>query len=82
MSINEFLKTDQDKLETLVANYPQNIPVPVAADFLGCTQESLRQTLCDGKDIGMAWRQTGKCNRAFFIPTAKFVRWYMNTTFI
>lgn len=74
--IMEFIKKDSDELEDIIAKYPNQIPVPVAADFLHMDKENLRAVLESGK-LGLAWRKNGKLNHGYCIPTGKFVRWYI-----
>lgn len=77
MSIEEFLSNDRQRVQELIEKYPQNIPLKVCADFLGMDSNSLRQAIEDNQKIGLSWRKQGSLNRAFHIPTAVFVRWYM-----
>lgn len=82
MSIKEYLDNDVARLEQLIAEYPQQIPVPIAAKFLGCAPESLRTACEEYALFGFAWRKPGKVNKAFCIPTAVFVRWYTKGIYI
>lgn len=74
--IKSFIDADNQRLEKLIEEYPLTIPVPVASDFLGCHQDTLRSALEDGK-LGFSERKLGKVNRGFVIPTGHFVRWYL-----
>lgn len=74
--IRTFIDTDNHKLEQIIEKYPLSVPVPVAAEFLGCHQDTLRSALEDGK-LGFSERKLGKVNRGFVIPTGHFVRWYL-----
>lgn len=74
--IKAFIDNDNKKIEELIEKYPVNTPVPAAAAFLGCHQDTLRSALEDGK-LGFSERKLGKVNRGFFIPTAHLVRWYL-----
>ena len=74
--IKSFIDADSQRLEKLIEEYPLTIPVPVASDFLGCHQDTLRSALEDGK-LGFSERKLGKVNRGFVIPTGHFVRWYL-----
>lgn len=71
---------------------PKYIPLPVAADFLGCDAEGLRFGIERGTvPFGFSWqkpkivpkgRNKGELaavggNRAFKIPTLKFYFWFM-----
>lgn len=67
------------ELNQIVEKYPNNIPIPVIADFFGCDFRSVRAYLeCAQYSFGMAWQKAGKANRGFLIPTAKFYMWYRN----
>ena len=75
--IRAFIDTDNQKLEQIIEEYPLSVPVPIAAEFLGCHQDTLRSALEDGR-LGFSERKIGKVNRGFVIPTGHFVRWYLN----
>lgn len=52
---------------------PVQIPLPVAAKFLGVESPSLRAAIMDGScPFGFGWRRTTRGNRAFCIPTHLF----------
>lgn len=74
--IKAFIDADNQRLEKLIEEYPLSVPVPVAADFLGCQADTLRSALECGR-LGFAERKIGKLNRGFVIPTGHFVRWYL-----
>jgi hypothetical protein len=74
--IRAFIDTDNQKLEQIIEKYPLSVPVPIAAEFLGCHQDTLRSALEDGR-LGFSERKLGKVNRGFVIPTGHFVRWYL-----
>lgn len=40
-------------------------------------ENSTRATV-EGGAFGFAWRKSGKANKAYCVPTAQFVRWYLN----
>ncbi len=65
-----------DKLKELTAiceENPVQIPLPVAAKFLGMESPSLRAAIMDGScPFGFGWRRTARGNRAFCIPTHLF----------
>lgn len=75
--IRNYISDDEQRLETLVRDHPVSLTVQQIADFLGCDDESVRRVLENGI-IGLAWKQIGKTRHAYYIPTVKFVRWYMN----
>ena len=69
------------RLNELAEKYPEDIPVAVAAEFLGMDGRSLKAYLMEPHNsAGMGWRQDRAANRAFHIPTAKFYLWYRNLT--
>lgn len=74
--IKEFLKKDDAKIESLIERYPVKVPVKEAAELLGCCPTTIQTALESGK-LGFSERKVGKLNRAFVIPTAHFVRWYL-----
>lgn len=75
--IKSYMEQDTEKVAALIAAYPQNIPVHALAEFLNCTQTSVRSMLETTNSFGIAWRQAGSVNRGFLVPTAVFVRWYL-----
>lgn len=75
--IRNFISDDEEKLEALIRSHPVSLTVQQIADFLGCDDESVRRVLENGA-IGLAWKQTGKTRHGYYIPTGKFVRWYMD----
>lgn len=75
--ITEFIKADDAKVEKIIKEHPLQIPVAVAADLLGCHVDSVREFLTNS-NIGMSWLKPGKQNHGFCIPTAQFIRWYLN----
>ena len=63
-------------LNNLVRQYPNSIPVSVAAGFIGMDERSLKAYLMQPYSFGMGWRRDGVQNRGFKIPTVKFYLWY------
>lgn len=76
-TIEVFLEQNTQELADIIVKYPQQIPVKVVAEFMGCGQNSLRQAIMQGVPFGIGWIQHAKQNRGFCIPTGAFVRWYM-----
>ena len=67
------------ELNQITKDYPLSIPISVIAKFLDCDGSSVRAYLGSSPcPFGMAWQKSGKANRAFKIPTAKFYLWYTN----
>lgn len=75
-TIKEFFDNDDKKIEDLIKEYPVNVPTNVAAKFLGLNVTSMRAILDSGA-VGLSWKKDGALNKGFFLPTAQFVRWYM-----
>ena len=75
MDIEEFIKTDEEKIEKLLNEHPINIPAQVIADFMGCKVDSVRGAIEKGC-FGIHYQNNG-LNRGFCIPTGNFVRWYL-----
>ena len=76
-AINDFLQRDTEKLEEIIAKHPKQIPVQVIAEWWGCTQDAVRASLEQSGLLGIGYRQPGKLNRGFVVPTGHFVRWYL-----
>jgi hypothetical protein len=66
------------ELDDLVRDYPRSIPVDAAAKLLGISGYCLRSCLMGYNPIGLGWKEEGKANRGFNIPTGKFYAWYHN----
>lgn len=75
-TIENFLREDEIRVESLIKKYPTTIPTEEAAKLLGMTVETLRACIDEDK-LGVSWRKDGKLNRGYRIPTAPFVRWYL-----
>lgn len=75
--LNEFLSEDNAKIDRLIENFPVNLPVSAVSDFLGLDVASIRAAI-ENERIGLAWKKAGRANHGYFIPTAQFVRWYLN----
>lgn len=64
-------------LQRLVATYPDNLPIKVAADFLNMNEEGLKAALMSGNaPFGFGYQKHEGGNRVFVIPAAKFYIWY------
>ena len=62
------------KLDEIVQQYPDAIPVKVAAEFLGITPVSVQASLCSGKcPFGFYWQRGSR--KGFCIPTIRFYLW-------
>lgn len=43
--ITEYLSKDTERLAEIIEKHPQQVPVPVIADWWGCDENSLRDAL-------------------------------------
>lgn len=75
--IRDFIRKDSEKMAAIIEKYPKQIPISVIADLWGCKEESIRRAVEEHGMFGIEFRQPGKLNRGFVIPTAAFTRWYM-----
>lgn len=76
-TIKTFLEADTQKLEQIIEKYPRQIPAKIVAELMGVSPENLRQAVSEG-ELGISWRKPGKLTGGNCIPTAKFVRWWLN----
>lgn len=68
-----------EALNQLIEAYPDYIPLPKCASFLGVDDDGLRRAIETNQcPFGLAWKRPGAANRAFKIPTVTFVAWYTN----
>ena len=74
--VKAFLDRDLDRIDEIIDKYPLRIPIPVVAEFFEMHENSARAAV-EGGAFGFAWRKDGKVNKAYCIPTAQFVRWYL-----
>lgn len=71
------VKENIRELNELVQKYPQFIPVPECASFLGMDRDGLRRAIeTQSISFGIAWKKSSASNRSFKIPTAQFYLWY------
>lgn len=68
------------RLNQLVEQYPNSIPIKAISEFLGCDGQSVRAYLMMPNSFGMGWQKSGSLNRGFLVPTVKFYLWYRNMT--
>lgn len=86
MIVPQPVRSKLEELETLVEKYPDYIPIPVLASFLGANAEGLRNSIEKGNaPFGICWQKevrhgklTRPGNRAYKVPTATFWLWYTN----
>lgn len=77
VTLRDFMQNDTKKVTELINQYPYQIPVQAIAEWWKCDADSIRRSLEQSSVFGIGFRQAGKLNRAFVIPTGKFVRWYL-----
>ena len=77
ITLRDFMQNDTNKVTELINQYPYQIPVQAIAEWWKCDADSIRRALEQSSVFGIGFRQAGKLNRAFVIPTGKFVRWYL-----
>lgn len=67
-----------DRLNQIADDNPDSIPLKVAAEFMGMSDDGLRCALDQSKcAFGFSWQQKGAANRGFKIPTVPFYMWYL-----
>ena len=74
--IRNFIENDDAKIEKLIADNPIAVSTSAIAEFLGMDVASVRSVLDNGV-VGLAWKQSCKSRKGYYIPTAQFLRWYM-----
>ena len=77
VTLRDFMQNDTKKVTELINQYPYQIPVQAISEWWKCDADSIRRALEQSSVFGIGFRQAGKLNRAFVIPTGKFVRWYL-----
>lgn len=75
--LKNFLTQDTTVLESIIEEYPRQIPCPVVAKYLGCSVDNLRAAIDEGF-LGIKWKKPGKLTGGNCVPTAKFIRWVFN----
>lgn len=79
LSIPACITDKLQQLNSFVKEYPDKIPLPAVAKFMGITDAGLRAYIDDNPNsFGMSWRQTGAVNKAYKIPTVRFYSWFRN----
>lgn len=70
-----------EKLNVLVKENPQYIPLPKLATFLGTNAEGLRNSIERGQcPFAIGWQKNDRGNKAFKIPTVTFYLWYTQSS--
>ena len=75
--IRDFIREDTEKAAEIIEKYPRQIPISVIAEWWGCKEDSVRRALEEHSTFGLGFRQAGKLNRGFVVPTGAFMRWYL-----
>lgn len=77
----DIIKERLATLKQIVDKHPLQIPVKVAAKFLGVNEEGLKVALMRGNaPFGFAYQKADGGYRVPVIPTITFYLWYTNTT--
>lgn len=76
-NIVKYLEDDEARLSQLVAENPVHLSPQKIADFMNTPVPSVR-SMIDAGVFGASWRKDGKLNRGYFVPTANYLRWYLN----
>ncbi len=75
-NIKAFIDNDLNKIDKLIEENPIRMTVKTTAQFLNVDEDSVRAAIECGA-FGFAWRKAGKVSKAYCVPTAQFVRWYL-----
>lgn len=72
--ISDSIAPKLERFAEILETYPDAIPVSVAAEFMGISEQALRNQLHASYNTpGTRWKVGGKSG--FNIPTAKFYYW-------
>lgn len=74
---NAFLSEDNSKIDELIENNPSSVSVTAISNFLNMDVASVRSAI-ENNVFGVAWKKNGSARHGYFIPTAQFLRWYLN----
>lgn len=77
MKASAFLAEDNEKIDKLIEENPQSLSIMEIANFLNMDVASVRSAI-ENNTFGMSWRKAGSTRKAYNVPTAQFVRWYLN----
>lgn len=75
-TIKAFIDEDNNRVEELIKENPIHLPIAKIAEFLQIDVATARAVV-ECNCFGLAWKKQGKLNKAYCIPTAQFVRWYL-----
>lgn len=71
------------ELNQLIVAYPDYIPLPKCATFLGMDDDGLRRAIETNQcPFGLAWQRPHAANRGFKIPSLTFWSWYTKGIFL
>ena len=70
--INGFLNQDLERIDALMEEYPDRIPINALADFLHMDPNSTRSAV-EGGAFGFAWRRAGKANKVYIFLNSAIV---------
>lgn len=72
-----FLTKDNEKIDKLLEGNPQSLSAMEIANFLNADVTSVRSAI-ENNVFGMSWKKAGSTRKAYNVPTAQFIRWYLN----
>lgn len=74
--VSAFLAEDNAKLDKLLEGNPKSLSAMQIAEFLNMDVTSVRSAI-ENNTFGLSWRKSGSARKAYNVPTAQFVRWYL-----
>lgn len=81
-TLSEFLKAEREWINSIIEQYPRQIPINPIAEHWGCAPDSVRAAIEQDATFGVYWRKVGRANKAYMIPTGLFVQWYCKVKFV
>lgn len=80
IKLPQCIQEQLEQLDALCKKYPRKIPTSECAAFLQINVESLKGCIENRTcPFALGWLKKNANNRAFFIPTATFYFWFMQT---
>ena len=80
-ALSNFLTAEREWINSIIEQYPRQIPIAPIAEHWGCAEASVRAAIEQDATFGVYWRKVGKANHAYLIPTGLFVQWYCKVKF-
>ena len=78
--IQDFLDADREKIAEIIKQYPLQIPTGIIGKLFGCNPAGVRDAILKSQQLGITWCLEGNKTSGYCVPTARFVRWYLNLT--